>query len=90
MHFGEIKCHEINSQYQLKSTLQGGLCSSRRPLSERDETYIPSKETLSIVKRDMNVNGGISINSRTFLQNMNIYIKRIDIKQINSINKLTS
>ena len=36
-----------------------GLCSSRRPLTERDETYLPSQETLSIVKRDMNVNGGM-------------------------------
>ena len=50
-----------------------GLCSSRPPLTERDETHLPSKEPISIVKRDMNVNGRISINSQKLLQNMNIY-----------------
>jgi len=30
-----------------------------RPLIGRDEFYLTSKETISFVKRDMNINGGI-------------------------------
>jgi len=47
--------------------------SNRRPVIGWDKFYLPSKETISFVKRDMNINGGIWINSRKFLQNMNIY-----------------
>jgi len=33
--------------------------SNRRPVIGWDKFYLPSKETISFVKRDMNINGGI-------------------------------